>query len=81
MDEAIGKHKAEMGKMDVIRRDSYFDRRIDECILMSVIVRNLEHAGESVGGKCEVVEAVGNSTDDGSCENKWMLKNNEKQSI
>ena len=41
----IGKGKTEVGRMDVILRDSHLDTKIKICILLNVIVPKLEYAG------------------------------------
>ena len=41
-----GKGNAHVGKMDAILTDLHLDARISTCILMNVIVPNLEYATE-----------------------------------
>ena len=46
INKVIQKGKGEVGRMDVILRDSCLDTRIKRCILLSVVVPKLEYAGE-----------------------------------
>ena len=63
MHKVTEKGKAQIGRMDVILRDSHLDTRIKRCILIDVIVPKLEYAD---GRGRIVVEEVGNSTDGSS---------------
>ena len=47
----IHKGKAEVGRTDVIPRDSHLDTRIEICILLNVIVPNLGYAEVREGNK------------------------------
>ena len=62
----LGKGKTHVGEMDAILTDSHLDTRVKRCVLMNVIVPNIENAGENVGRECDVSKAGGNSTDDSS---------------
>ena len=46
INKVIQKGKAEVGRMDVILRDSHIDSRIKRCILLNVIAPKLGYAGE-----------------------------------
>ena len=54
----IGKGKTEVGRMDVILRDSHLDTRIKRCILLNVIVPKLEYAGEVWEGNKKLAEKL-----------------------
>ena len=54
----IGKGKAQIGRMDVILRDSHLDTRIKICILMNLIVPKLEYAGEVWQGDVKLVKKL-----------------------
>ena len=76
INKVIGKGKAQIGKMEVILRESHLDTRIKRCILMKVIVPKLEYAGEVWEGTAKLVK-IRNSTNDSSKENTLMFKNGE----
>ena len=46
INKVIQKAKAEVGRMDVILRDSHLDTSIKRYILLNVMVPKLEYAGE-----------------------------------
>ena len=52
------KGKAEVGRMDVILRDSHLDTRIKRCMLLNVIVQKLEYAGEVWEGNKKLAEKL-----------------------
>ena len=54
----VEKGKAEVDKMDLILRDPYLDTRIKRCILLDVIVPQLEYAGEVWGKNVKLVEKL-----------------------
>ena len=54
----IQKGKAEVGRMDVILRDSRLDTRIKRCILLNVIVLKLEYAGEVWEGNKKLADKL-----------------------
>ena len=64
--KVVGKGKAQVGKMDAILTDPHLDTRIKVCILMIVIVRKLEYAGEVLERERETRKTTGNSADDSS---------------
>ena len=46
INKVIQKGKAEVGKIDVILRDSHLDTRVKRCIVWNLIAPKLEYAGE-----------------------------------
>ena len=54
----IQKGKTEVGKMDMILRDSRLHTRIKRCILLNVIVPKLEYAGEVWEGNKKLAEKL-----------------------
>ena len=56
--KVIEKGKAQIGKMDVILRESHLDTRIKICILRNVIVPKLEYAGEVWEGNAKLVKKL-----------------------
>ena len=77
INKVIETGKVQIGKMDVILRESQLDVRIKRCILRNVIVPKLEYEGEVWEGNAKLVKKVGNSTDDNSKENTRMFENGE----
>ena len=80
INKLIQKGKTEVGRMDMILRDSRLDTRIKRCILLNVIVPKLEYSGE-LGGKQEVGGEVGNSADVSCKGDTRVFENNEQYSI
>ena len=58
INKVIEKGKAEIGKIDVIPRDTHLDSSIKRCILMNVIVPKLEYAGEIWEGGAKLVKKL-----------------------
>ena len=58
INKVIEKGKAQIGKMDVILRESQLDTRIKICILRNVIVPKLEYAGEVWEGNAKLVKKL-----------------------
>ena len=54
----IGKGIAHAGEMDAILTGSHLDTRIKICILVNVIVRKLEYAGEAWEGNAKSVKQL-----------------------
>ena len=77
----VEKGKAVVDKMDLILRDPYLDTRIKKCILLDVIVPQLEYAGEVWGGEREIGGEVGNSADGRGKKDTRMFENGEHHSI
>ena len=56
--KVVGQGKAHVGKMDEILTDSHLDTRIKRCIMINVIVRKLEYAGEVWEGNAKLVKQL-----------------------
>ena len=56
--KVIGKGKSQVGKMEAILTDSRLDTRTKVRILINVIVRKLEYAGEVWKGNAKSVEQL-----------------------
>ena len=54
----IGKGIAHAGEMDAILTGSHLDTRIKICILVNVIVRKLEYAGEAWEGNAKSAQQL-----------------------
>ena len=53
-----GKGKTHAGKMNAILTDSRLDTKVKRCILMNVIVPNLEYSGKTWGGNAKFVKQL-----------------------
>ena len=58
INKLIQKGKTEVGRMDMILRDSRLDTRIKRCILLNVIVPKLEYAGEVWEGNKKLADKL-----------------------
>ena len=54
----MGKGKTQVGKVHAILTDSHLDTRIEICIMVNVVVRKLEYAGEVWGGNAKFVKQL-----------------------
>ena len=58
INKVIEKGKVQIGKMDVIVRESHLDTRIKRCFLMNVILQKLEYA-EVWEGNAKLLKKLG----------------------
>ena len=73
----LGKGKTHVGEMDAILTDSHLDTRVKRCVLMNVIVPNIENAGEMWEGNAMLVKQVETVPMTAAKESIRMLKYDE----
>ena len=61
INETVAKAKSQVGRMDVILRDSHQDCRTEIYNLMSVIIPKLKYEGEAMGGERGIEEVEGST--------------------